>query len=136
LWLEQLRMGNRLCVDERFDDEVLACAVPPFTLQPLIENAVRHGLSPKSAGGTLRLRGRERLGRVELEVTDDGLGCETTVLSSGGLGIRAVGQRLVACFGERAVSHVETRPGEGFRITVSFPAEALPVGRGPFAAAM
>ncbi len=126
LWLEQLRMGDRLVVLSELDDDALECAVPPFTLQPLVENAVRHGLAPKRAGGTVRVMAREHDGTLELSVSDDGVGApEAVPARSLGLGSRAVSQRLAANFGNRARSRVVTSPGHGFAVTLTFPAEAL-----------
>jgi hypothetical protein len=124
LWLEQLRMGDRLTVRAALDDDALACAVPPFTLQPLVENAVRHGLSPKAEGGTLCVSARETDGELVIDVTDDGVGADAASLANGaGLGVRAVRQRLEARHGSRTRTDMTSRPGEGFRVTVTLPAE-------------
>lgn len=126
LWLEQMRMGERLAVDAVLDDDVLAYAVPPFTLQPLVENAVRHGLAPKREGGTLRIRAREAAGELLLEVSDDGAGADPAALANGtGIGVRAVRQRLAARHGERARTEVEGRAGGGFRVRLTLPAEMV-----------
>ena len=124
LWLEQLRMGDRLRVDAEMDDEVGACLIPPFTLQPLVENAIRHGLAPRREGGELRIIAHEREGRVLLEVHDNGVGASPE-LSDSGIGVRAVRQRLVARFGREAATQIVTTPGEGFRIRLSFPAQVV-----------
>jgi two-component system LytT family sensor kinase len=127
LWLERNRMGRRLQVDAELDDEALACALPPFTLQPLVENAVRHGLSPKPVGGTLVVRAHERDGVLSLHVRDDGMGADSiAVLNSVGLGVRSVRQRLEARYGERAVFGVTGAAGQGCSVTISIPAEEMP----------
>ena len=127
LWLEQLRMGERLRVDASLDDEALACAVPPFTLQPLVENAIRHGIGPAHSGGTLIVRAAERNGILEIEVRDDGAGADAAaVANDAGLGVRAVRQRIEARHGTRATAHVTSEIGKGFRVVLSFPAEAVP----------
>ncbi|MGH7653149.1 MAG: sensor histidine kinase [Gemmatimonadaceae bacterium] len=127
LWLERNRMGRRLQIDAELDDDALACAVPPFTLQPLIENAVRHGLSPKPAGGTLVVRAHERNGVLSLHVRDDGMGAHAdTVTNSAGLGVRSVRQRLEARYAERAVLEVTGAPNQGLAVTISMPAEEMP----------
>lgn len=124
LWLEALRMGDRLRVLSHLDDEALACAVPPFTLQPLVENAVRHGLAPRPDGGTVWVTAEERDGVLHLEVADDGLGASVASADGTGLGVRAVTQRLEARHGANA--HLETgmRPGGGFRVHLTLPAVA------------
>lgn len=124
LWLEQLRMGGRLRLETSLDDEALACAVPPFTLQPLVENAVRHGLMPKREGGTLRVHAREVEGSLVIEVSDDGVGADASTVESTGIGVRAVRDRLRARHGARATAEVTTRPGAGFRVVITLPAES------------
>jgi len=131
LWLERMRMGERLAVQVALDDDALACAVPPFTLQPLVENAVRHGLSPKREGGTLRVSATEADGELVIDVCDDGVGAAPTALANGaGIGVRAVRQRLEARHGARARVDVTSRPGAGFRVVVALPAEPVPEGSG------
>jgi signal transduction histidine kinase len=126
LWLEQLRMGERLVVIADIDEESSQCAVPPFTLQPLVENAVRHGLAPKRGGGTVRVRAAERDGFVRLEVSDDGIGDSGRRQDNEeGLGVRAVRERLKAHFGDQATTTVDTAPDAGFRVRLAFPAEPV-----------
>lgn len=126
LWLEQMRMGGRLRVDAEFDDEALVLAVPPFTLQPLIENAVRHGLSPKREGGSVRVRGTSDGSTITIRVTDDGVGADPkSALCSAGVGVRAVRQRIEARHGSAFRADIVTRAGEGFDVTLVFPAESM-----------
>jgi LytS/YehU family sensor histidine kinase len=129
LWLEQLRMGDRLRIEMRMDEETATSMVPPFTLQPLVENAVRHGIAPKRSGGTIRVVAQECDGSVELEVSDDGVGAiDSEPARAGGLGVRAVRQRLAAQFGTHATSRVETAPGRGYRVVLRFPCAPIGVG--------
>lgn len=124
--LERLRMGPRLVVRDTIDEGTLDCAVPPFTLQPLVENAVRHGLSPRVGGGTITVEARERDGMIEIVVADDGVGASPLQADrEAGVGSRAVSQRLTAQFGARASARVETAPSAGYRVTLRFPAEPL-----------
>jgi LytS/YehU family sensor histidine kinase len=124
LWLEQLRLGDRLRVDAQFEDDALACMVPPFTLQPLVENAIRHGLSPKPGGGRLRITARTTEDELELEIADDGLGRATPPdLAGPGLGIQSVVRRLRAHFGDACVSAVlATATDAGFSVRLVVPA--------------
>lgn len=124
LWLEQLRMGARLQIDACIGEDALECAVPPFTLQPLVENAVRHGLAPKREGGTIRITADERDGMLSIKVSDDGLGTPEPIRHQhDGLGIRAVSQRLAAQYGEHARTWVESEPGHGYTVSLTLPAE-------------
>ena len=125
LWLEQMRMGDRLRVESSLSDDALACAVPPFTLQPLVENAVRHGLGPSRSGGTVGVRALERDGALVIEVSDDGVGAEPSAFESGaGIGVRAVRQRLEARHDGKSRVEMHTGVGKGTRVTLTLPAEA------------
>jgi two-component system LytT family sensor kinase len=132
LWLEQMRMGDRLRIESAIEEEALACAVPPFTIQPLVENAVRHGIAPSRAGGTVRVAAHESGGRLEIEVSDDGIGSEPERPDDEpGLGERAVSRRLAARHGASARARVETAPGAGYRVFLSLPAEPVPMAHTP-----
>jgi hypothetical protein len=124
LWLEQLRLGDRLKVVSALDDDALACVVPPFCLQPLVENAVRHGLAPKPGGGTLRVTARMIDDQIEIMVADDGLGAaEPPDESSPGLGIPAVLRRVRGYFGaDRVTADITTSTGSGFVVRMTMPA--------------
>lgn len=131
LWLERMRLGDRLRVEASLDDDALACAVPPFTLQPLVENAVRHGIAPKRDGGTIWITAREADGVLRIEVADDGIGGEPERPDDDpGLGERAVSRRLAARHGNAAHATVDTSPGCGYRVQLTIPAEPLPVAAG------
>ena len=131
LQLEQLRFGDRLRVVEEIESEALDYMIPVFTLQPMVENAVKHGVAARTQPCTVRISARchpERsegsaVDMLELEVSDDGPGADRkTALNAQGLGLRALRQRLLAQFGDRGGVHVETEPGKGFLIRVTLPA--------------
>jgi signal transduction histidine kinase len=125
LALEGLRLGERLRVEEAVDAEALECAVPPLLLQPLVENAVRHGIAPRRAGGTVRLAARCTGARILLEVADDGAGADPAALpEADGLGLAAVRRQLEARFPGAGRMDVETRPGGGFVVRLAVPARS------------
>ena len=74
LAIERMNLGDRLQVHQEIADDVLGCAVPELLLQPLVENAIRHGIAPSARGGTVRIVARRALGALVLEVIDDGVG--------------------------------------------------------------
>ncbi len=125
LSLEAMRLGARLRVDERLDPETLDCRIPPLLLQPLVENAVRHGASAMRRGGTVTVESfLDDHDTMTLTVTDDGPGADPArVAAAEGLGLRAARQRVEA-LGGRARVEVHTAPGEGFRVRVVLPAAA------------
>ncbi len=126
LSFERLRMGDRLRVESSFSDDALDCEVPAFILQPLVENAIRHGLFPEPSGGTLRITGLVEGDTLRLEVADTGAGAVAhTVDQATGFGLRATRQRLRGAFGDSAHIDVDTAPGRGFRIRLSLPARVV-----------
>ena len=100
LGIMAVRMGERL--DWRVDaaPELLGLHLPPLLVQPLVENAIRHGLEPKPAGGHLAVSCRRDGDGLLIEVADDGQGFGVT--SGDGVGLANVRERLNACYGERA----------------------------------
>ena len=127
LFIERLRMDLRLTVIERIEEDALDCLVPPLTLQPLVENAVEHGLAPRPGGGTLSIAARvEPIAdgrRLVLEVADDGVGAHEDVLAAApGLGLDHLRRRLDAHYGEAARMDVVTTPERGFSVRLAMPA--------------
>lgn len=120
--LEQLRLGGRLRYAESVDPDALECVVPALTLQPLVENAVRHGLAPLARGGTLRVSAAFDGDALVIEVADDGAGAADGARPRG-IGLATVRQRLAARFPGQAAVDVATAPGEGFVARLRVPAE-------------
>lgn len=124
LALEQIRLGKRLRFEEIIEPNVLACRLPPFTLQPLVENAVKHAIAIRPEGGLLRVKAERRDGLLILEVLDDGPGAEISELDrSAGSGLKIARQRLATRFGERASFKVTTQPQKGFKVRMEIPAD-------------
>jgi signal transduction histidine kinase len=123
LALEQMRFGERLAVTLRADDEVMDVAVPPFALQPLVENAITHAIAPRREGGRLSLLARRRGGRLLLEVQDDGPGTsEAAVLASPRLGLRLLRERLAALYAGEARLSFESVAEGGLLVRLELPA--------------
>ncbi len=120
LAFEQLRLGDRLRVDARADDAAMSILVPPLILQPLVENAVRHGIADRPEGGRIELSARAEGERLALRVEDDGCGADGS--DREGLGLGSVRRRLEALYGERATVTIEAREA-GFAVTVRLPLE-------------
>ncbi|NID16624.1 sensor histidine kinase [Luteibacter yeojuensis] len=120
LEIEALRLGDRLRV-ERDIDLPADLPLPHLLLQPLVENAIRHGVQPLRAGGTIRLGGHRVPGGVEL-VVDNPLG-GTPATPGNGHGLRNVRERVRFHFGERATVSAQARDGR-FVVSVFLPEAA------------
>jgi len=122
LALEKLRLGDRLDIDARLDAGALDELVPSFLLQPLVENAVRHGIAPRRSGGRLSISARREGDRLLVSVQDDGDGADARdVETASGLGYRALRQRLAVRYGGRATMTLETARGRGFGVRLDLP---------------
>lgn len=129
LLLEQARFGDRLRVTLSIAPEVLPVAVPFLCLQPLVENAVRHGLAGTEGGGTITITARDQGQECVIEVEDDGIGEDPervrralagdATLDS--VGLANVDSRLRNTYGDEHGLVVETAPGAGTRVTVRVP---------------
>jgi hypothetical protein len=123
LALEALRLEDRLTVVWEVDPELEGTAIPAFALQTLLENAIKHGLSPKPEGGRIRVAARRGEGRMILRVEDDGMGADPgTVSASEGSGLRLLERRLDGLYGDTASLTWRTAPGEGFDVELRWPA--------------
>jgi len=126
LALERLRLGARLQVDASITRAALAHRVPAFSLQPLLENAIRHAIAPRAAGGRIEVAADVVDGRLRLEVEDDGPGATgEAVEASRGTGLRLLRDRLAALYGDQA-SLTTHGASPGFRVLVDMPATPAP----------
>jgi signal transduction histidine kinase len=123
LALEQLRLGDRLQVQWQVEPAAEAAEIPALTLQPLVENAIKHAFNPRTAPGTLVISASVTAGTLQLTVRDDGPGAATQPAAAGhGLGLATVARRLTLLHGERGTLTVHTAPGAGFAVQVRLPA--------------
>jgi hypothetical protein len=128
LALESLRLGKRLRVDWELDPDTLADEIPPLSLQPLVENAIQHGIAPRVDGGRLGIRAaRNAMNQgLELSVEDDGAGCEPARLDDpaparSGIGLTALRRRFALDYDGQARLQIRTQPGAGFRVDLWIP---------------
>lgn len=131
LALESRRLGPRLRVDWDIDPATLGDEVPPLSLQPLVENAVRHAVAPRSEGACVSIRAaRTADGALSLAVSDDGPGCDTAAVEAprppglrrdGGVGLAALRRRFALDFDGRARLHIRSAPGAGFHVDLIIP---------------
>jgi len=122
--IERARFGDRLRVETHVDPPSLQHLIPNLILQPLVENAVRHGLSRKRGGGTVRIDARLADGCLELSVGDDGLGMPDTALErvyEHGIGLRNLRDRLERLYGPAHLPQITSAPGSGTRVRLRLP---------------
>ena len=119
-WLavERARYGDRLRVDFEVDPAAGALRIPPMTLQPLVENSLKHGIAGKLEGGRVTVRVRRQDGRLRMEVEDDGAGF--TRDPGEGTGLANLRRRLETLYGGDASLSVD-RPSHGARVVVEVP---------------
>ena len=126
LTLERARFGDRLEVRLQIAPEVLAVAVPFLGLQPLVENAVRHGLAAKTGIGTVSIVAEDAGTACLISVEDDGVGMDPEVLrrraaEGGHVGLGNIDDRLRSVFGDEFGLVVETAPGAGTKVSMRIP---------------
>jgi sensor histidine kinase YesM len=131
LAIEEVRFRDRLRPTVVASVDVLDCLVPPLILQPIVENAVRHGISAVSTAGTLEVSASRDGTRLRLVVRDDGPGIATATKSPGtGTGLRNTRERLAQLYGERGLLSIAGAPGGGTIVTIDIPASPNGNGNG------
>ncbi len=121
LRIEQYRLEDRLRTRWEVDEELLDARVPTMLLQPLVENAVRHGIAEQAEGGEIVIHARRMDGTVDLRVEDTGVGLDPE--TEPGIGLENVRRRLEAQYGEGASLSLEPRIGGGTVARIILPLE-------------
>jgi len=124
LELEALRLGERLQVEWDLDPDAGDTLLPALTLQPLVENSIKHAFNPHSRRGLLHIESRcdRETGVLRLTVRDDGPGAmHAAVDAAPGLGLRTISRRLELDYAGRAALTVDSSPGAGFAVTITLP---------------
>ena len=124
LYIEEARFRDRLHVDIDVDAETADEQIPSLILQPLVENALRHGLAPKPGPVRLWVSAHFDAGRLRLRVEDDGMGMSGNARAAAqpqGVGLRNTAERLRVLYGDRASIQIELREPSGTRVTLLIP---------------
>ena len=116
-----IRMGPRLAYELELPAELAEATLPPMLLQPLVENAIRHGLEPKVEGGKVRVSAREEGKQLILLVEDTGRGLCNSNTAGTGVGHAHVRERLAAVYGGTASMETSENAGGGVRVTLRLP---------------
>lgn len=119
--IQQARFGERLDVDLVVEPEVREARVPWRLLQPLVENAIQHGVSPKLEGGRVEVRLERRDGALSVSVADDGVGLNGH--RGDGVGLANTRSRLELLYPDRHAMHVGERAGGGVECRITLPLE-------------
>jgi two-component system LytT family sensor kinase len=133
--IEVVRFGrDKLQIRKEIDPETLDMMVPSMILQPLVENAIRHGVGPKIEGGTVTLRVWRNTGRLAVEVLDNGVGIpqeRRKEIYESGIGISNVRERLKVLYGQEFSLKIESQAGKGTVIHFEIPELLSPVRPAP-----
>lgn len=131
--IQNVRYYNRIRMDIETDDSLLSCRIPKLILQPIVENAIFHGLASIEEGGIVAVKIAREEGRIAISICDNGAGMdeETVILverllsgeqvSEGGIGLLNVQRRIQLFSGHSEPISFYTRQGEGSRFRISFP---------------
>jgi signal transduction histidine kinase len=122
LEIERARFGDALTVEEKIDARARGLLLPSLILQPLVENAVKHGISPKVGGGRVTIEAEVAGGDLRLAVRDTGVGMrDERAIFEHGVGLRNVRDRLLRLYGSDYAPQVTSRPGGGTTVTLRIP---------------
>ena len=119
--IQEARFGDRLRVTFQVDQDVSEARVPQLLLQPLVENAIRHGISRRAARGCVELTARQESGRLLLTVRDDGIGLPPNGTMREGIGLSTTRARLQQLYGDDHDFAIADVPGGGAAVTLRIP---------------
>jgi sensor histidine kinase YesM len=125
LEIEQLRFQDRLTVNVSVDPNAMDVKVPNLILQPIVENAIRHGIAPGCTPGLIEIDVRRQNGKLQMQVRDNGPGlpvCPSSIkLFRGGLGLANTRARLDKLYGSAHRFELENNPSGGLTVTLEVP---------------
>jgi len=123
--IESIRFRDRLVVSYDVPTELLSAQVPSMVLQPLVENAIKHGPDSVKERVEITVRARMKEDRLTLEVADDGKGCFDVqhAMANGGIGLRNVRERMRLLYADAGRLEIESPQGSGFTAILSLPLE-------------
>ena len=122
--IERTRFADRLAVDLAVDDGARGALVPTLILQPLVENAIQHGIAPRGEGGRIEIEAVRQNGSLVVRIGDDGPGLPAKGLSREGVGLKNTRDRLAKLYGEGGALTLRNRPEGGLDAEVRLPYRA------------
>ncbi len=130
--IESIRFGPKLRIDKSIDPDSLDVVMPSMLLQPLIENSIKHGLSPKIGEGRITIRSVRQNGHAVIDIIDNGVGVSpgsSDRMSGSGIGLRNVNERLRVIYGANYQLQLDSVPGEGTCARIVIPELVVPTKR-------
>jgi signal transduction histidine kinase len=121
LEIQRARFTDRLTVVIDVEPEALSARIPNLLLQPIVENAILHGISPKAGPGRIEVSGRVADGRLHLEVRDDGPGLPSGAREKDGIGLSNTRERLAKIYGSGGELTLTSVPGGGVAVHIAIP---------------
>ena len=123
LEIEKTRFSDRLVIAIDIEPEVKSAKVPNLLLQPLVENAIKHGIGPRSSGGRIEISAKKENGRLLIEIRDDGLGIpgDSQKKLKEGIGISNTRARLKQLYGDNFKFSIHNRRDSGVLVEISIP---------------
>lgn len=121
LEIEQTRFQDRLTVDFDIEKETLDAYVPNLILQPIVENAIRHGIAPRAEAGWIQVQARRENGFVELCVKDNGTGMNESKVMANGIGLSNTGKRLEKLYGAQYGFEISAPASGGLQVKLIIP---------------
>jgi LytS/YehU family sensor histidine kinase len=115
-------MGDRLRYGIDVPEDIRDCRIPPLLIQPLVENAVKHGLEPSMQGGAITVHAMREGNNVRISVSDTGVGINEKS-SGSGIGLDNIRKRLLLLYDQRWQLRVEENRPSGARVTIEIPYE-------------
>ncbi len=122
--IEQIRFQDRLQVNYQIDNRSLSIPIPNLLLQPLVENAIKHGFSKKVEGGLIQIKSTVINNKLKIEVEDDGVGLNNNQIKSlehTHIGLKNTKERLFQLYGTEHEFYIESKKNVGFKVTLVIP---------------
>lgn len=132
LFIQGERFGDKISAEYQIEEAAYDCQVPNFILQPIIENAIIHGLEPKIGKGIIKIKIYLKHGRLYVQIEDDGAGMSEQEIETlysecrenntkQSIGLKNVYRRLLLCYGEESILKIESLKNKGTKISFSIP---------------
>jgi two-component system LytT family sensor kinase len=119
--IQQMRFSDRLRVNIDLSEEARRALIPNLLLQPIVENAILHGVAPKAGPGHVDISGRVEAGTLHLQVCDDGAGLPHAASGRQGIGLSNTRERLAKLYGAHSQFSLKSEPGRGVTVQIVMP---------------